>query len=196
MTDEETPSGQRAARAYTGIGSRRTPTPIRELMSAVASRMANDRWTLRSGGAAGADQAFQAGAAQAGGAIELYLPWPTFQSANLERLGAVTVCLQRPAPAAAAIAARWHPSWDALSLAARSLHARNSHEILGVNLDAASSFVLCWTPDAGLDGSAPTSGGTGQALRIAVAHGITVFNLARPDHERRIRSLLQGAPRG
>jgi hypothetical protein len=163
-------------------------------MSAVAARLAVDGWSLRSGGAVGADQAFQAGAAQAGGAIELYLPWPTFQSANLDRLGPVTVRLQRPTPAAAAIAERWHPSWDALSPSARSLHARNSHEILGVNLDAASSFVLCWTPDARLDGAGRASGGTGQALRIAVGHGIAVFNLARPDHERRIRRLLQHPP--
>ena len=98
-TREQTPSGQRGARAYTGIGSRRTPTPIRELMSAVAARLAVDGWTLRSGGDAGADQAFQAGAAQARGAIELYLPWPTFQSANLDRLGPVTVASSaRPRP--------------------------------------------------------------------------------------------------
>ena len=110
---------QPSVRCYAGIGSRRAPTPILELMRAVAGRLADDGWTLRSGGAPGADQAFQAGAAQAGGAIELYLPWPTFESANLARLGAVTLRLERPAPAAAEIAARWHPAWKELSPAAR-----------------------------------------------------------------------------
>ena len=50
--------------------------------------------------------------------------------------------------------------------------------------------MLCWTPDASLDGAARASGGTGQALRLAAGHGIAVFNLARPDHEQRIRRLL------
>jgi hypothetical protein len=192
-SDQALASGRPAVRAYTGIGSRRTPASVRELMRAVGARLAAAGWTLRSGGAAGADQAFQAGAAQAGGAIELYLPWPTFQAANLHALGAVTLRLERPTPAAAAIAARWHPGWAQLSPAARSLHARNSHEVLGADVDAAcaSRFVLCWTPDASLDGSGRASGGSGQALRIAVAHDVAVFNLACPDHEQRIRRLLE-----
>jgi hypothetical protein len=192
-SDEQRAGGQRAVRAYTGIGSRRTPAPIRELMRAVAGRLAAAGWTLRSGGAPGADQAFQAGAADAGGAIELYLPWPTFEAANLDALGAVTLRVERPAPAAAVIAARWHPGWAQLSPAARSLHARNSHEVLSAHLDAAcaSCFVLCWTPDGRLDGSGRSSGGTGQALRIAAGYRIAVFNLGRSDHEQRIRQLLE-----
>ena len=64
-----------------------------------------------------------------------------------------------------------------------------------MNLDAASSFVLCWTPTPASTGAGRASGGTGQALRIAVGHGIAVLNLARPDHERRIRRLPQHPPR-
>jgi hypothetical protein len=62
-----------------------------------------------------------------------------------------------------------------------------------VYLDAAraSRFVLCWTPDASLDGSGRAGGGTGQALRIAAGYRIAEFNLARPDHEQRIRRLLE-----
>ncbi|MGH2839675.1 MAG: hypothetical protein ACRDKY_02480, partial [Solirubrobacteraceae bacterium] len=52
----------------------------------------------------------------------------------------------------------------------------------------------CWTPDGSLDGRGRgrgrEGGGTGQALRLAVAHDVEVFNLARPDHEQRIRALL------
>jgi hypothetical protein len=54
-----------------------------------------------------------------------------------------------------------------------------------------SRFVLGWTPDASLDGSARASGGTAQALRVAAGYRIAVFNLARPDHEQRIRRLLE-----
>ena len=46
--------------------------------------------------------------------------------------------------------------------------------MLGPKLDAPSDFVLCWTEDG------EASGGTGQAMRIAAAHGVPVYNLQRP----------------
>jgi hypothetical protein len=57
-------------------------------------------------------------------------------------------------------------------------------------------FVLCWTANGSTDGLQRDTGGTGQALRIAAAHGIQIFNLAGPNHQRRVRSLLNraGAP--
>jgi hypothetical protein len=54
-------------------------------------------------------------------------------------------------------------------------------------------FVICWTPNGSTNGLQRDTGGTGQALRIAAAHGVEIFNLARPDHERRVRSLLNRA---
>jgi hypothetical protein len=83
-----------------------------------------------------------------------------------------------------------------LNAAARHLHARNTHQILGPNLEPAdpARFVICWTPNATTDGLGRHTGGTGQALRIAATHGINVFNLARPDHQRRVRSLLKRPP--
>jgi hypothetical protein len=182
-------------RAYAGIGSRRTPRGVLGLIVAVARRLAVEGWTLRTGGAPGADQAFHAGVSAAGGAIELYLPWPTFQADALAALGTAAIRLDRPAPAAYEIAAGQYPNWPALSAAARHLHARNAHQILGPNLQPVDAvrFVLCWTANASTTGRQRDSGGTGQALRIAAAHGVEIFNLARPDHQRRVRSLLNRA---
>jgi hypothetical protein len=143
----------------------------------------------------GADQAFHTGVASGAGAIELYLPWPTFEAQALAALGEVALRLDRPAPAAYEIAAHHHPNWPALKAAARHLHARNTHQILGPNLAPADPvrFVLCWTPSGSSDGLQRDTGGTGQALRVAAAHGVEIFNLARPDHQRRVRSLLNHA---
>jgi hypothetical protein len=182
-----------ARRTYAGIGSRRTPAATLALMTAVAQELAIDGGTLRSGGARGADQAFQAGARMGEGAMEMYLPWRTFEAQALATLGEVSVRIDQPARAAYEIAARHHPNWFALTTPAQRLHARNAHQILGSNLEPTEAvrFVICWTPDGSIDGLSRASGGTGQALRIAVAHDVEVFNLARPDHEQRVRALLQ-----
>jgi len=182
-------------RAYAGIGSRRTPDRILSLMSELSGKLADLGWTLRTGGADGADQAFLTGTgtlwAQRKGEYELYLPWPGFNGHRWAKL-------EEPSIDAFGIAARFHSAWSTLKNdGVRALHARNVHQILGADLRTPSRFILCWTPD-GADGvKVPTSqatGGTGQAIRIAVAWKIPVFNLRRPEHLARIREGLLKNP--
>src|SRR4030095_10380993 len=59
---------------YAGIGSRETPPHICQALERIGSALASIGFTLRSGGARGADQAFEAGSVAAGGATEIYLP--------------------------------------------------------------------------------------------------------------------------
>lgn len=176
--------------AYAGIGSRRTPAAVLALMERVAERLAAQGWVLRTGLAQGADQAFHRGASRAG-TVELYLPWPRFEAQALHH-GPQELVQSQPSPAAYEMAARFHPAWQRLGRGPRSLHARNCHQILGVDLASPARFVLCWTPDGSLDGSGRNVGGTGQALRIARHHDIPVFNLARAEHLRRIKASLHG----
>jgi hypothetical protein len=135
--------------AYAGIGSRLTPTHICDNMTTIARELWSLGCTLRSGAAAGADSAFERGANTR---KEIY------------RLHDVT-------DEALELAARFHPKWDRCSEHARLLLARNGFQILGPDLQSPSKFVVCWT----CDGKA--SGGTGQAMRIADAYGITIYNL-------------------
>ena len=53
----------------------------------------------------------------------------------------------------------------------KKLHTRNVAQVLGDDCSSPADAVICWTPD-GSD-----SGGTGQAIRIAWAYNIRVFNL-------------------
>jgi hypothetical protein len=168
---------------YTGVGARATPPAELALMRALAVALAGAGWTLRSGGADGADDAFLTGAERAGGAVELYTPWPGFRDLT-------DATLTRPSAAAFDLAARHHPTWAVCGPAARALHARNSHEVLGARLSAPSRFLICWTSDGSLDGACRTSGGTGQALRIAVANRVPVFNLRCPEHRGRVEAFL------
>jgi hypothetical protein len=160
---------------YAGIGSRSTPTEIQTLMTEIARKLAAIGYILRSGHADGADLAFEKGAAPN---ADIYLPSPGFNSHH----PITSQTYHQPTQAAIELAQEYHPAWARCGNYARRLHARNMHQILGLNLDTPVRFVICWTPDG------QASGGTGQAIRLATALSIPVFNLAnREDHERLAR---------
>lgn len=158
---------------YTGIGSRSTPDDILETMIKSAKRLAELGYTLRSGGANGADTAFEIGA---GTLKEIYLPWRGFNGNDS--------MLTSASNEAFIMAEQFHPAWHKCTDAARKLHARNCHQVLGHNLQFPSKFILCWTPNAEL------IGGTAQALRIAIHHNIPIVNMAKPTWNDEIKAIL------
>jgi hypothetical protein len=160
---------------YAGIGSRPKPgKPVppaaTELARAIASSLERSGHTLRSGAAAGMDEAFESGVAS-GLSKEIYLPWEKFNGhpskLYLRDYFPHSVIWRR----LYSLAKQHHPAWKHVSAKAALLLMRNGQQILGDSLDQPSRFVLCWTHD-GKD-----SGGTGQAIRIARAHEIPVYNL-------------------
>lgn len=152
---------------YTGIGSRETPSEIQDLMARIAFSHAEAGMTLRSGHADGADLAFEQGCMAAGGRMEIFLPWSGFNRATQAPVYRVI-----NSPEAAKLAAHFHPAWGRCSAAARALHTRNVHQVLGADLKTPTRFVVCWTQGG------RRAGGTGQALRIADAYHIPIFDLA------------------
>lgn len=168
---------------YAGIGSRATPADVLDLMRALASKLACQDWALRTGGEKGADQAFFEGAISVRGCAVVYLPWPGYNDHLEFRMG-------RPSEQAYEMAKKHHPAWSACSDAAKTLHARNCHQILGDLLDEPANFVVCYTADGSLTGATRTAGGTGQALRIATTARVPVFNLQRSDHRERVEDWL------
>jgi hypothetical protein len=184
-------------RVYAGVGARETPPDVLRLIVAAATRLARRGWTMRTGMSPGADQAFYEGALAAHGRVELYLPWPAFESpARSESEKSDVFVLAEPTDAAYELSARFHPGWSALSSPARRLRARDAHQVLGRDLASPATLIACWTRDGSVDGSGPRAGGTGQALRIAHRHGVPVLNLARPEHMRELSALLQEPARG
>lgn len=156
--------------AYAGIGSRETPTDVQMLMARFAIKAAGKNYLLRSGGAGGADLAFERGCDSVGGRKAIYLPWKGFGAPRSPQGTFTGVCDR-----ALAMAEQFHPNWAACSQGARALHARNCYQVLGDTLDEPVKFVICWTVN-GLGG-----GGTGQALRIAKAHDIPIYDLGNAD---------------
>lgn len=150
---------------YAGIGSRETPTEILAIFEHLGCWLANKGYTLRSGHADGADMAFENGfdKSKADHSLkEIYLPWAFFNNS--------TSLHSTISPEAVEIARKFHPRYDTLSQGAQKLQARNSYQVLGYDLKTPVDFIICWTPN----GSG--SGGTGQAIRIAKAYNIPVFD--------------------
>lgn len=156
--------------AYAGIGSRETPPEVCQMLTRVGSALASRGFTLRSGGAPGADQAFEAGAVAAAGATEIYIPRAGWRGSHSDlNPDRIEPEIWREAER---IAARFHPDWSLVrSPHARALLTRDTFQVLGPDLRSPSRFVIAWTQD-GL-----ASGGTGQAMRIAEAEGIPVLNV-------------------
>ena len=159
---------------YAGIGSRRTPLPVLEQMVQIAEQLAHEGWTLRSGGADGADSAFEEGCDIANGKKEIYLPWRGFNGSDSP--------LYKVSGMAFEIARSFHPAWEKLSRGGRLLMARNCYQVLGADLNSPADFIICWTGPGG---------GTTQALRIAKSRGIPAINMREMDWKERLDSILQ-----
>lgn len=154
---------------YTGIGSRETPKEILDLMTRLGSALEDKGYILRSGGAGGADLAFEKGVTQN---KDIFLPWRGFNGSNST--------LYNQLPLAFDLASEHHPAWGNLKDSVKKLMARNSHQVLGKELKVKSSFVLCWTPDGceSSDTRTNKTGGTGLAISLASSLGIPIYNLA------------------
>lgn len=152
---------------YAGVGSRRTPDDVLREMYDLACILSIRGWVLRSGGADGADEAFERGANEK----EIYLPWPRFNG-NPSRLCRVSA-------EAIEESLKFHPTPDILNDASRKFMGRNLYQVLGQDLRTPCRFVVCWTPFSTEAAFDPKKwiGGTGQAIRIAGHRNIPIYNL-------------------
>lgn len=170
---------------YAGIGSRETPLPILSLMTNVAERLEREGWILRSGGANGADSAFECGVSNPANK-QIFLPFHYFNGRSSQRAGFVDASKLASFSRALATVERFHPAADRLTDFGRALMARNAMQVLGSSLEDPSQFVMAWTVGG------KVAGGTGQALRIAQHHNIPVLNLGDSVTETAVRGWVEG----
>jgi hypothetical protein len=156
---------------YSGIGARATPMDIildMQLLSKIAVKLG---WILRSGGANGADTAFEEGCDVLHGKKEIYLPWSGFNGN--------TSSLVSPSDRAVRTANTIHPAFISLKPAAKLLVSRNMHQVMGQDMNTPTDCVICWTPDGceSLTMYSRKTGGTGTAIALASLNNIPIFNL-------------------
>lgn len=190
-----------ASLIYAGIGSRETPVPMLEIMWRVAWLLARQGWLLRSGGAPGADTAFDQGAIAGGGRREIYLPHGGFFS-DLRPAGPLTDpsyivpqnrFSQDLVDRAYHLASEYHPGWIGLVDSHRDLMMRNVFQILGPDLNTPVQMAVCYAKGSVIDARdrvVDVRGGTGQAVRVAADHPVITYNLALPDHLQAIQAFL------
>lgn len=183
---------------YTGVGSRKTPPDIIKLMKTYAVQLDGIGYTLRSGGAKGADSAFYNGLyehTRLNRAVfkpKLYLPWKGYN--GFSGVGHDSVCPQANELAQQVFDQSFgEGSWSRLKHGTKRLLARNSYQVLGKDLKTPSDFVVCWTPDGieHWEQRTRNSGGTGQTVAVASLHDIPVFNLKNPSSIGKLESLIK-----
>ena len=170
-------------KTYAGIGSRDTPGEILDVMRVLAGRLESDGWMLRSGGARGADSAFETGVADPR-AKQIYLPAAYFNGRRANSQDYVDASSLPSWQQALATVNQYHPAPGRLSEYARALMARNAMQVLGPQMDEPASLVVAYTPSGGI------VGGTGQALRMAQSYGIPIRNLGDPNTLRNVLKYL------
>lgn len=151
---------------YAGIGSRETPENVCERMTKLAGILERKGYILRSGGAVGADRAFEDGVKPRG--AEIFYPheesplWTQLVTSSL------------------------HPNPEALTENGWKLMNRNAMQILGRDGNTPVEFVVAWTKNGRM------VGGTAQAMRIAKFFDIPIYNFYNEQQIEKLKQYLKG----
>jgi len=170
------------SKVYAGIGSRKLTQDEWRFCWRIGRWLATQGWTLRTGAAFGADQAFAEGALNVGGSVVLCLPSPSYEFKWVEPargMGATRELLQYWHEDAFASVEKYHPKPERLKDLSRKLHARNYLIV------APAKFVIAW-PKSNRYGL----GGTGQGIRIAAGLKIHTIRLDEPIDYARVASTI------
>ena len=173
--------------AYAGVGSRRTPPDILAAMADIAQTLGDAGIALSTGGADGADKAFETGALRTDAPITVHTPWPGYNGYRPGRDPDTDIDVVHPQPrdttqghTFADLAREHHPHWQRCTRGVRALFVRNVSILSGALDDNGTLLpvraVIAYTPSGIPVGR--EAGGTGHTLRIAAVLGIPFVNLA------------------
>lgn len=190
---------------YTGVGSRETPDDILEVMQQLGKKLADNHWVLRTGGAKGADQAFELGWVQhvqenkQFTKAEIYLPWDGYEKHARDAMFGCNILPDLDDEflylVAESMAEQLHPAWNVnkedgspiVTAGAKKMHRRNVYQVLGRDLKTPSSMLVAWTK---LTKQGAPKGGTATAIKLATNHGIPCYNLNKPEDLEKIQKYL------
>lgn len=159
------------ARIAACIGTRDLTSAQAVLCKTLGAWLVRHGWTIRSGNATGADQAFAAGGNSVDPtAVVVCLPWWRY---NVEAIVDGNVISQGPAEWDFEQASHHHPAWDRLTRGPRALMARNYQIIHGCreSKEPAGVVLAFRRPDH--------RGGTENAIGVARVAGIPVLDVSQ-----------------
>ena len=173
---------------YTGIGSRDVTETEFSIMSQLAQHFATAGWTLRSGGAGGADSAFEKGCALAEGYAEIFIPWKGFGT-KVENPNC-----RRYVPDERSFGKAAHylvengiiPWFSNMTQGAQKLHSRNYYQVLGVDNIKSNVMVYCAEDDK----HGIPKGGTRTAILLARSFGVSTYNIRVPKQLSELKEVI------
>lgn len=161
---------------YAGIGSRKITSEGIKLAKKISSQLDVLGYTLRSGGAVGADTAFESMASRK----EIFRPSRNYGNSLNTAIQLMTN-----------ISETFGLNFRNFKEYTQLLIARNAFQILGTDLKTHSAFVVCWTPNAEF------VGGTRWALQLAMNNNIPIYNIASLNDQTRFnREIIQNEIHG
>ena len=189
--------------AYAGVGSRRTPPEVLAAMADIAQTLGDAGTALSTGGADGADKAFETGALRTDAPITVHTPWPGYNGYRPGRDPETDIDIVHPESAEtidghsyADLAREHHPYWNRCGRGARALFVRNVSILAGALDDDGGTLpvraVIAYTPNGLPVGR--EAGGTGHTLRTAASLDIPCVNLSRRTPPERNAAALAAVP--
>lgn len=170
---------------YAGIGSREITEDESELIIKIGKKLST-RCILYSGNADGADISFQKGSE---GRCVIMLPWKNFNKQNYSLDNCLDSFVVGETEEGNKAVDRFHPAPQSLKAGGRMCICRNYHQVMGYDNYPKVTFVICC---ADQDKTGNVLGGTGQAVRVARANNIPVFNMRADRWRMSFREFLEG----
>lgn len=192
---------------YTGTGSGARLTPKEAaILHEVGVRLADDGWSLRTGGRGHVDDILHQAAELSGGKVMTITPYVYYRDYNADQMkGVVYPFCRSPdllrSKALSMVEADAHQMRYTSALQ-RDLLASSVPMVLGPGLDEPSRFILTFYRATGggqyahqsaLDSAAPSflRSQEGPVFHLAMRRQIPIFNLADPEHMARIQNFIQ-----
>lgn len=177
---------------YAGIGSRETPQDVLDVMTKAATYLESLGYTLRSGGAEGADTAFEKGVKSK---KQIFKGFDKTGDTEKKIAHEIHPNLQGAMEGSKKRAVAKGKDGERSAKAVENLMARNTNQIFGNKLDTPVDFVLAYDPSGWTGkGPRPVKGGTLQAIDMAARKGIPVINMADPNWREQLKEVLKNKP--
>lgn len=179
---------------YTGVGSREISQEEHSTIISISEALASTcKWTLRSGGAVGSDEAFQTGAVKSPDRLvrtQVWLPWSSFRKDfqectpwdSYEVLSEEEFMRARDFYLQTGII-----SWfDNMTSAAQRLHARNFYQVVGKDHEEVSKMCIYCADEENRE----VKGGTRSTVMVARAFKIPTYNIRIPSQKKKLFQVL------
>ena len=187
---------------YAGIGSRETSIDIQKEMYKIAKELESIGYVGQSGGAIGADKAFEganqpwekedgtvAGTKEFTKSKSNVTKWAKYSDGKNIASKFVVFKSSDSNDKVRNIAKEIHPKKQELSEKdGLDLHARNTFQVFGKNLDTPVDFVLFYAQEQ--KDSIRPKGGTGQAVEMARLKGIPTINMSDKNWREQLDNVL------